>query len=53
MKDLRISIRLTEEEHYLFKLISLKKKKSMQKLLKEYILKEIKEDEKYENKKKN
>ena len=30
MKDIRISIRLTEEEHYLFKILAIKKKKNMQ-----------------------
>lgn len=44
MKDLRISIRLSEKEHSLFKIISIKKKKSMQELLREYVLKEIERD---------
>ena len=53
MKDVRISIRLTEDEHYLFKILSIKKKKSMQELLKEYVKKEIEEDKKNEREKKN
>ena len=51
MKDIRISIRLTEEEHYLFKILAIKKKKSMQELLKEYVKKEIEEEKKNEKEK--
>lgn len=46
MKDIRISIRLNNEEHIKFKMLSIKKQKSMQELLKEYVLKEISKSEK-------
>ena len=46
MKDIRISIRLSEDEHYKLKLLSIKKKKSIQSIMYEYITKELaKEDE--------
>ena len=41
MKDIRVSIRLTEEEHKKFKLIALSKNKNMQDLLSSYVKKEI------------
>lgn len=53
MKDIRISIRLTEDEHYLFKILAVKKKKSMQELLKEYIKRDIEKEKKDEKEKKN
>lgn len=46
MEDIRISIRLTKEEHKAFKIISIEKGKTMQELLREYVLKEIKKEEK-------
>lgn len=42
MKDLRISIRLSEEEHCKFKILAAKRKKSMQELLISYVKKELK-----------
>lgn len=53
MKDPRISIRLTEDEHIKFKTIAIKKKKSMQDLLIEYVKKEIKKEEGKVNEKSN
>lgn len=53
MKDIRISIRLTKEEHIKFKTIAIKKQLSMQDLLKKYVLKEIKKEEVEENEQKN
>lgn len=41
MKDPRISIRLTEDEHYQLKMLALKRKKSVQKIMIEYIREEI------------
>jgi hypothetical protein len=52
MEDIRISIRLTKEEHMKFKLIAVKQQLSMQELLKQYVLKEIKKEDK-NNEKKN
>lgn len=46
MKDIRISIRLSEEEHTQLKIIAVKKKQSMQKMILEYIRKEIKKENK-------
>ncbi|MEG2028290.1 MAG: hypothetical protein RR050_00230 [Bacilli bacterium] len=52
MKDPRICIRLTKEQHKMFKMIAINMEKSMQQLLKEYVETEIKkEDVKNENKK--
>ncbi len=45
MKDIRISIRLTEEEHTKLKIIAVKKKQSMQNIILEYIRKEIEEED--------
>lgn len=45
MKDIRISIRLSEEEHTKLKIISAKKKQSMQNIILEYIRKEIKKED--------
>ncbi len=53
MKDIRISIRLTKEEHIKFKTIAIRKQLSMQDLLKEYVLKEIKKEEVVANEQKN
>lgn len=44
MKDPRISIRLTEQEHEALKIIAAKKHKKIQELMMEYINKLIKED---------
>lgn len=52
MEDIRISIRLTQKEHIKFKMLAVKKQKSMQELLKEYVKKEIEKEEK-NNEKKN
>ena len=46
MKDIRISIRLSEEEHTRLKIISAKKKQSMQNIILDYIRKEIKKEDK-------
>lgn len=46
MKDVRISIRLSEEEHTQLKIIAAKKKQSMQNIILEYIRKEIKKENK-------
>ena len=46
MKDVRISIRISEEEHTKLKIISAKKKQSMQNIILEYIRKEIKKEDK-------
>lgn len=43
MKDPRISIRLTEQEHEALKIIAAKKHKKIQQLMMEYILELIKE----------
>jgi len=53
MKDIRVSIRLTKEEHTKFKTIAIKKQLSMQDLLKKYVLREIKKEEMEENVQKN
>lgn len=45
MRDIRISIRLTKEEHIKFKMIAIKRQMPMQDLLKEYVLQEIKKEE--------
>ena len=45
MKDIRISIRLTEEEHMKLKIIAAKKKQSMQNIILDYIRKEIKKED--------
>ena len=44
MKDIRISIRLTEQEHESLKIIASKKHKKIQQLMIEYINKLIKEN---------
>lgn len=46
MRDIRISIRLSEEEHTKLKIIAAKKKQSMQNIILEYIRKEIKKEDK-------
>ena len=46
MKDIRISIRLSEDEHTQLKIIAAKKKQSMQNMILEYIRKEIKKENK-------
>jgi len=48
MKDIRISIRLSDEEHTKLKIIAAKKKQSMQDIILTYIHKEIKKEEKNE-----
>lgn len=53
VKDIRISIRLTKEEHIKFKTIAIKKQLSMQDLLKKYVLMEIQKEEVEENEQKN
>ena len=53
MKDPRISIRLSEEEHAKFKMLAIKKKKSMQDLLVGYVRREIKKEEVKSNEKAN
>ncbi len=53
MKDPRISIRLSEEEHIKFKMLAIKKKKSMQDLLVGYVRREIKKEEVKSNGKAN
>ena len=44
MKDPRISIRLTEQEHEILKIIAAKKHKKIQQILIEYIHELIKEE---------
>ena len=44
MKDPRISIRLTEQEHEKLKIVAAKKHRKIQELMIEYIYKLIKED---------
>lgn len=46
MKDIRISIRLTEEEHKKFKMIAVRQNKKMQDLLSAYVRNEILKNEK-------
>ena len=46
MKDIRISIRLSEEEHTKMKIIAAKRKQSMQDIILGYIRKEIKKEDK-------
>jgi len=53
MKDIRISIRLTKDEHIKFKTIAIKKQVSMQDLLKKYVLQEIKKEEAKRNEQTN
>ncbi|MFI3250998.1 MAG: hypothetical protein R3Y07_08555 [Eubacteriales bacterium] len=48
MKDLRVSIRLTPEEHEEFKIFSLKQKKSMNQILLDYIRELIKKEKNHE-----
>lgn len=50
MKDVRISIRLSEEEHLKLKIIAAKKKQSMQNIIIDYIKKEIKKEDKLNEK---
>ena len=45
MKDIRISIRLSEEEHMKLKIIAARRKQSMQKIVLGYIRKEITKEE--------
>ena len=49
MKDTRISIRLSDDEHKKLKIISIKKRQSIQKIMSEYIKNIIKEEADYEN----
>lgn len=51
MKDIRISIRISEEEHYRLKLLAIKKKKSIQSIMYDCICKEIAKEEKDTNEK--
>ena len=44
MKDIRISIRLTEEEHEAFKILAIKRKKQMQKILVDFVRSEIEKE---------
>ncbi|MBP3292013.1 MAG: hypothetical protein J6M26_06220 [Clostridia bacterium] len=44
MEDVRISIRLTADEHIALKIIAAKKNKKIQQIMIEYIAKLIKED---------
>ena len=54
MKDIRISIRLSEEEHMKLKIIAARRKQSMQNIVLGYIRKEItKEERKNERRKEN
>lgn len=46
MKDVRISIRLSEDEHKKFKIIALQQNKKMQDLLSAYVRSEILKNEK-------
>lgn len=48
MKDPRISIRLTEQEHEALKIVAAKKHKKIQQLMMEYIYKLIKGEDKNE-----
>ncbi|MDD4187653.1 MAG: hypothetical protein PHX04_02680 [Bacilli bacterium] len=45
MKPPRIDVKLTSEEHQKFKIIVVKKKTSMQKMLADFVRKEIKKEE--------
>ncbi len=45
MKDIRISIRLSEEEHMKLKIIAARRKQSMQNIVLGYIRKEITKEE--------
>ena len=45
MKDIRISIRLTEDQHKKIKIISIKRSISMQDMMSEYIKKIIEEND--------
>lgn len=51
MKDVRISIRLTEDEHFNLKLLAMKRKKSIQSLMYDYIKKELKKEDLQTNEK--
>lgn len=42
MKDIRISIRLTSEQHQKFKILAVQQKTTMQEILLNYIIKETK-----------
>lgn len=42
MKDIRVSIRLTEDEHMQLKMIAIKKKTTIQSILHNFIEKELK-----------
>ena len=53
MKDPRISIRLTEDDHQKLKIIAIKKKKSIQDIMIDYIHKLIKKEDKKSNEKKD
>lgn len=48
MKDPRISIRLTEQEHEALKIVAAKKHKKIQQLMMEYIHELIKEESTHE-----
>ncbi len=49
MEEKRITVRLTEQVHEEFKIIATKRKTTMNELLKNFILKEILEDNKNAN----
>lgn len=51
MRDIRISIRLNQEEHQKFKIMAIKNKTTMQKLLLDYVKAEIKKEDKKNDKK--
>lgn len=46
MKDIRITVRLTAEEHELLKILVIRKKTTINDFLLEYIRKEVSSDEK-------
>lgn len=45
MEDVRVSVRLTKEMHEKLKILAIKRKTNMNKLLVDYIVKLIEEDE--------
>lgn len=46
MEDIRVSVRLTKELHEKLKILSIKRNTNMNKLLVDYIVKLVEEDEK-------
>lgn len=53
MEDVRVSVRLTKELHEKLKILAIKRNTNMNKLLVDYIVKLVDEDEEHEKKESN